>query len=106
MACGEQINVIQSYWTWCRKWGIPYPCRKRRTVIRYRYEFIPWRSILTWPFRCKYEGCCGSFLYRWSHWCWFGTVTSGWNQFGSLTQNFDAIQTPVGDCPFNSDVVD
>jgi len=99
MTCGERVQITESYWTWCKKWGIPYPCRKTRTTTKYRYDFLPWRSRVTWPFRCKYEGCCGAYLYKWSYGCWRGTGNSAWKQFSARTEYFDAIQNAVGNCP-------
>lgn len=101
MACGDQVEVIETYWSVCWKWIFPYPCKKSRTVVRFRYDFLPWRTRLTWPFRCKYEGCCGARLYRWSNGCWLGTGNSAWNQFSPLTRYFKTQQSPVGDCPFS-----
>jgi hypothetical protein len=100
MACGERVQVTESYWSWCSVRIIPYPCKKTRTTTKYRYDFLPWRSLITWPFHCNYEGCCGSSLYRWSYWCWGGTGNSAWNQFSARTQYFESIQSPVGNCPF------
>jgi len=65
MACGNPEQVIEHYWTicdyefrypcgirWCRRWGIPYPCRlnyctdrmpypcrRTRTVTKFCYDF-------------------------------------------------------------------
>jgi hypothetical protein len=101
MACGERVEVTETYWSVCWKWFVPYPCKKSRTVTRFRYDFLPWRSRITWPFRCKYEGCCGAFLYRWSYGCWLGTGNSAWNQFNTRTRYFASEQSSVGDCPFS-----
>lgn len=101
MACGEAVQVTESYWTICLKWGfIPYFCKKTRTTTKYRYDFLPWRSRITWPFHCKYEGCCGSTLYSWSSWCLLGTGNSGWNQFSAKTEFFGSMQSSVNICPF------
>ncbi len=103
MACAEETQVTERYWTWCKKWKIPYPCRKRRTVTKYRYDFLPWRKRWTFPFRCKYQGCCGASLYEWTVWCLKGTGNSSWNQFDAKTAYFNSIQSPKGDCPFGID---
>jgi hypothetical protein len=101
MACGEQVQLNEMYWSVCWKWGVvPYPCRKSRKIIRYKYDFLPWRSRITWPFRCKYEGCCGGSLYKWSSWCWLGTGNSAWNTFSARTEYFESQQFPAGECPF------
>ena len=100
MACGEKTEVEEKYWTWCRKWKIPYPCRKSRTVTKYRYDFMPTRTRVTWPFRCRYEGCCGASLYGWTHWCWRGTGNGPWDHFNTITRYFNDVQYPIGECPF------
>lgn len=105
MSCGDKVEVTERYWSVCFKWGfIPYPCRKTRTTAKYRYDFLPWRSRITWPFRCKYEGCCGSSLYTWSYWCFFGTGNSAWNQLSAKTEFFDSTQSPSGTCPFTPEL--
>lgn len=108
MACGQQMEITETYWSTCWKWGfIPYPCKKSRTVTKYRYDFLPWRTRVSIPFHRKYEGCCGSSLYKWSFWSYWGTGNSGWNEFSARTEYFNSIQTPVGNCPFNpKDVID
>jgi hypothetical protein len=101
MACGERLEVIETYWSVCRKWIFFYPCKKSRTVTRFRYDFLPWRSRITWPFRCKYEGCCGGLLYRWTYGCWLGTGNSAWNSLTTRTEYFASKPSQVGDCPFS-----
>ena len=100
MACGERVEVTVSYWTVCWKWFVPYPCKKTRRTMRYHYDFIPWRSRVTWPFRCKYQGCCGSSLYEWKYWCWKGTGNSGWIQSSARTEYLKSMASEIGNCPF------
>ncbi len=47
MACGARVEVTETYWPVCWKWFVSYPCKKSRTVTRFRYDFIPWRSRIT-----------------------------------------------------------
>jgi hypothetical protein len=100
MACGETVTVNETYWTWCWAWFVPYPCKKTRTATKYRYDFMPTRTVSTWPFRCKWQGCCGNLLYEWSYFCWNGTGDSAWDQFNTFTQYFDSPAGSIGDCPF------
>ena len=102
MACGERVEVEETYWTWCWAWFVPYPCKKTRRSTKYRYDFLPWRTRITWPFRCKYEGCCGAYLYSWSRWCWLGTGNSAWNEFSARTEFFASTLGSIDDCPFSS----
>lgn len=101
MSCGEQVEVEETYWGWCSKWYVPYPCRKSRTVMRYRYDMLPWRSRVAPPFKSSYEGCCGALLYKWSFWHLspFGTGNSAWNQFSAKTIYRSSKLSPHGDCP-------
>ncbi len=102
MDCGLEIEVVVRYWSTCWKWGfIPYPCRKSKTVTKYKYDFSATRTRITWPFRCRWQGCCGTYLYEWSYWCWLGTGNSAWNQFNTVTSYFDSPLSSIGDCPFN-----
>jgi len=101
MACGEEVTVETRYWGWCRKWGVPYPCRKTKLSIRYRYEFTPWRPRITWPFRCRHEGCCGDNLYSWTRWCWRGTGNGAWNELTPRVEHFKKRLYPTGKCPFS-----
>lgn len=99
MACGEQVEVEETDWDWCWTWHGPWLCKNSTIVTRFRYDFLPSRSRVTWPFRCKYEGCCGGKLYRWSYWCLRGTGNSGWDRFNTRTRYFESLQSPVRDCP-------
>jgi hypothetical protein len=100
MACtGREVTVQRRYWTWCRAGIVPYPCRKSRTVTVYEYDFTPTRTRVTWPLRCQWEGCCGGSRYTWSYWCWRGTGDSAWDQFNTVTRQFDSPLNPIGPCP-------
>jgi hypothetical protein len=62
-----QQQVAERYWGWCRKWGIPYPCRKTRTVTKWCYDF----SYLTVDYHyvyTNYVGCELNQLYPWRQW--------------------------------------
>lgn len=101
MACGERVEVTETYWSVCW-WGpFPYPCKKHRTKVKFRYDFLPTRFRLTWPFRCDKQGCCGTSLYEWSYWCWWGSGNSGWDTVNVDARYFDSQQYPIGDCPFS-----
>lgn len=62
-----QREVTERYWTWCRKWGIPYPCRKTRTVVKWCYAFsyltVDYHGVYT-----NYVGCEFNDLYSWRQW--------------------------------------
>lgn len=104
MVCAVRQEVQLTEWGVCWKWGfIPYPCRKTRTVTRYRYDFNPWRTRFSWsPFRRKYQGCCNGLLYEWSYWTWspFGTGNGPW--VNTLWTYFSESQIgSIGNCPFS-----
>jgi len=40
----------EKYWTVCTKWGVPYPCRKSRTVVWWCYSFSIWRETYFFNF--------------------------------------------------------
>ncbi len=101
MACDERVEITETYWSVCWKWIFPYPCKKSRTKVKFQYDFRPTRTRITWPFRCKREGCCGAFLYEWSSWCWWGSGNSAWDEFNILTRYFDSQLSSIGDCPFS-----
>jgi len=101
MACGVKEKVEESYWTVCWWYIAPYPCKNTRITTKFRYDFMPTRTVSTWPFHCKWQGCCGRALYEWSYWCWGGTGDSAWNRYNSITHYFDSEQYPIGDCPFS-----
>ena len=65
----------------------------------FQYDFIPTRTRVSWPFHCRWEGCCGTYLYKWSYWCSWGTGNSDWNQFNTVTRRFDSPLSSEGDCP-------
>jgi hypothetical protein len=64
---GYQTEVQEKYWGWCKKWGIPYPCRKTRTVTRWCYDFsflnASYSGIYT-----DYWGCEFNNRYAWRKW--------------------------------------
>jgi hypothetical protein len=65
----EQREIVETYWTWCSKWHIPYPCRKSRTVTKWCYDFTflvqSDRGIYT-----NYWGCEFNNRYEWRDWHW------------------------------------
>lgn len=66
MACGERIEQETRSWGWCRKWGIPYPCRKVTIKTRYQYVFTATRYVPSiFPFWQKRQGCCEGTAYEW-----------------------------------------
>jgi hypothetical protein len=69
-------TVYVKYWTTCKKFGIPYPCRKTRTTQKWCYQFDTVR-VFHWFVYCRYEGCEGGTLYKWSGPC-FGSIGSSW----------------------------
>ena len=80
MACGERIERQTRVWTWCKKWGIPYPCRRTETRIFYGYLFYQTRYVPSWfPFWQKREGCCELVIYEWKRAvAWNTPKPSGW----------------------------
>lgn len=80
MACGERIERDTRVWTWCKKWGVPYPCRKIKKKIWYSYAFHQLRYVpSTFPFWQKREGCCERVLYKWKKYVWWNTPKPyGW----------------------------
>lgn len=98
MACGEAVEVVETYWSichaqfsypcgirWCKKWGVPYPCgvrwcsgklpypcRKSRAGVRYCFDFSVVHENCK-VFRSKLYGCCNGTEYEWSAACfgWF-----------------------------------
>jgi len=63
----RQQEIIESYWTVCWKWIIPYPCEKSKTVTKWCYDF----SFLNVSYRffyTNYWGCEGTKLYFWRSW--------------------------------------
>lgn len=60
----EYVTVTERYWGWCT-W---YPCRKSRSVKKWCYDFSIGR-VQHWLVYCRYEGCEGDTLYRWSGAC-------------------------------------
>jgi hypothetical protein len=64
----KQVEVVETYWTWCSKWNVPYPCRKRRTVTKWQYNFS-WVQEIGWGLRCTFIGCEPRNRYVWSKWC-------------------------------------
>ncbi len=105
MTCGMRETITVRYWGVCWKWGfIPYPCRKTKTEVKYRYDFLPWRTRFSWsPFRRSYEGCCNGTLFGWSYWTWspFGTGNGPWITYQTLTYFSDSMIGSIGSCPFN-----
>ncbi|SFK00917.1 hypothetical protein SAMN05444581_101248 [Methylocapsa palsarum] len=107
MACGQRETITVTHWGVCWKWIFPYPCKKTINVIRYRYDFRPWREKFSWsPFRRSYEGCCGGALFAWSYWTWspFGTVSGPWVDT-TLTYFADSTIGSVENCPFNNGAI-
>ena len=104
MTCGMRETITESYWGVCWKWGfIPYPCKKTKTEVKYRYDFLPWRTRFSWaPFRRSYEGCCNGTLFGWSYWTWspFGTGNGPWITYQTLTYFSDSTIGSIGPCPF------
>ena len=64
-----KVTGTEKYWTWCYKkiWGIriAYPCRKRRNVTKWRYEFSVVHENCKF-FYAKLYGCEGGKEYTWS----------------------------------------
>lgn len=67
----EYIEVTETYWSVCWKWIFPYPCRKSRKVMKWRYHFsylnVSYRYIYS-----NYLGCEFNLKYKWRKWEWTG----------------------------------
>ena len=74
MACGERVEQQIRYWGWCRKWKIPYPCRKTKLGIAYQYAFSALRYVPSIvPFWQKRQGCCEGTAYEWKRYVLWNT---------------------------------
>jgi len=57
-------EITERYLTWCSKWGVPYPCRKTRTAIRWCYHFSIWRETFFFNF-VTHTACEDGIEYSW-----------------------------------------
>lgn len=97
MSCGEAVEVREKYWGWCG-WR---PCRKTRTVTKFRYELLPWRTRFVAPFRGRYEGCCKSHghFHKYTVTKVFAPGNSAWNTFVPHVTIRDNELASAGPCP-------
>lgn len=65
----EQREIEETYWTWCSKWYIPYPCRKTRVVTKWCYDFS-FIVVSDRGFYTDYWGCEFNNRYEWRSWHW------------------------------------
>jgi hypothetical protein len=94
-AMAYQQQVTEHYWGWCRWWGIPYPCRKTRTVTKWCYDF----SYLTVDYHyvyTNYVGCELNQLYSWRQWEF--SLSGGAFTLYFVTRCFDDQKTSSGPC--------
>ncbi len=100
MSCAEQENTRVRRWTWCRKWGIPYPCRRTVTEVWFRYDFSQTRYVPSWfPFWVKREGCCNNVLHGWRYRVWWNSPKPyGWSYIPE-SKSFRNRLDPKGACP-------
>lgn len=90
-----QETITERYWTWCDGWfGIPYPCRKIRTVTKWCYEFSEVK-VTKWGLYCQYVGCEHGISYKWSDWSCFGIGTG---YVYGVTRCFSSEKTRAGTC--------
>ncbi|CAM3818641.1 hypothetical protein [Rheinheimera salexigens] len=102
MSCAERVETQKRVWTWCKKWGIPYPCRRVRTQTSYQYEFHQTRYVPSWfPFWEKQEGCCERVVYEWKRAVWWNTPKPyDWVYHDpSVIKNFQNQLDTNGVCP-------
>lgn len=80
MSCAVSVETKTRVWTWCKKWGVPYPCRRIKTENWYQYEFHQTRNVPSWfPFWERKEGCCERIVYEWWRGVWWNTPKPyGW----------------------------
>lgn len=102
MSCGEREETKVKEWTWCKKWGIPYPCRRTRTKVRFLYEFHQTRYVPSFfPFWEKREGCCENVVYGWKRYVWWNSPKPfDWNYHDvPVTLSFSKRLDAQGACP-------
>jgi hypothetical protein len=93
MGC-EWQEVIERYWGWCKKWGIPYPCRKSRTTRKWCCEFS-WLKETGWGLFCTLEGCAAGRRYSWTAFCF--NVWGG-RSYYNIRTCFSSAKTASGSC--------
>ena len=91
----HQEQITETYWGWCSKWYIPYPCRKTRTVTKWCYDF----SYLTVDYHyiyTNYVGCEFNQLYSWRKW----ELSGSGDQFTLyyVTRCYDSLKQSTGPC--------
>ena len=91
----EQVEVIETYWSVCWAWFVPYPCKKHRTVKKWHYHFdslvAAYRGIYT-----NYTGCELNVKYEWTKWEF--TFRFEDVQFYGIDMYFDNKMTDSGPC--------
>ena len=90
----RQVTVTETYWAVCWKWIFPYPCRRRRTVDKWEYNFT-WVQEIGYFVRCKLTGCEPPNRYVWWAWC-FNIVGSSY--FYNVVKYFDQPLRQEGAC--------
>ena len=104
MACEIPVQTETKVWGWCKKWGVPYPCRKTETKTFFQYDFTQTRYVPFWfPFREIREGCCGGLVYRWSRRVWWSTPKPSDWVFLPYSRLFSSLLEKRGACPPRTD---
>ncbi len=90
----QRMTITESYWGVCKKWGIPYPCRKTRRVTKWRYVFSRLKEY-RWGVFCYLVGCENGKKYSWYAPCLnvFGTA-----EFYNKEMYFDDEKKSSGTC--------
>jgi hypothetical protein len=87
-----------NYWSICFKWYvIPYPCRKKKEVEIWCYEFEWIRQAGKFLLWVTYEGCEDGLLYRWRRF----QIGGGGGVIGNppFQECFQGKKDDKGSCP-------
>jgi hypothetical protein len=73
----QRVSVMERYWGCCWRWYIPFPGRKRRTVKKWKYEWLSLKEtgygVFSKMVGCEQDNIC----HKWT--------TFSFNVWGSTT---------------------
>jgi hypothetical protein len=98
---GELVETkTVTYWTACFKWKvIPYPCRKKKEVEIWCYEFDWIKRAGKFLLRVTYQGCEAGVLHEWKVFA----IGSGGEEPEAgqppFSRCFQGKRKEVGSCP-------
>ena len=87
----QQVRV----WGWCRKWGIPYPCRK--IVTKYCCTGTHMWKVWGVGLRENYFCCDGNESHWWDGAFFVGVPT--WHLVQNVQKCRDSVPTQTEGCP-------